>query len=157
MRDGVSAQRQLTLFGSHSEVLSAKRIYRNFWKSSSEKTVLAWRSGFGGVLRPALCRLLDSEESELQSGLEIFVAANQPQVLLDIRNFLTRQRSNCQPDLSTFRNDFLEHLNAEVAATVDRFHDRKWDHTAFIAVWRTIAERPSTPHESRFMPGASIT
>ena len=75
MRDGVSAQRQLTLFGSHSEVLSAKRIYRNFWKSSSEKTVLAWRSGFGGMLRPALCRLLDSEEGELQSGLEIFAAA----------------------------------------------------------------------------------
>lgn len=62
----------------------------------------------------------------------------QPLILLDIRNSLTRQRNNCQAGLSTFRSDYLEHLNAEVTATADRLHDRVWVHTDFIAVWRAI-------------------
>ena len=95
-------------------------------------------------------------EANFNQGLEAFVAQNQSQLLLDVREFLTRQRTNWQQHLATFRNDFLEHRNAEVAATVDRFYDPKWADAVFIAVWRTIAELLSTFLESRFMPNVSI-
>jgi hypothetical protein len=96
-------------------------------------------------------------EANFNQGLEAFVVQNQSQLLLDVREFLTRQRTNWQQDLATFRNDFLEHRNAEVAATVERFYEPKWADMVFIAVWRTIAELLSTFLESRFVPNVSIS
>jgi hypothetical protein len=95
-------------------------------------------------------------EANFNQGLEAFVARNQSQLLLDVREFLTRQRANWQQDLATFRNDYLEHRNSGVAATVDRFYDPTWADMVFVAVWRTIAELLSTFLESRFMPNVSI-
>jgi len=86
-----------------------------------------------------------------------FVAQHQGQLLLDIGEFLTRQRAIWQQDLHTFRNDFLEHRKPNVAATVDRFYDPNWAETTFNAVWRTIAELLSTFLESRFLPSLSIS
>jgi hypothetical protein len=96
-------------------------------------------------------------EVNFKQGLEAFVAQNQAKLLLDVGEFVTRQRINWQQDMATFRNDFLEHRNAPVAATVDRFYDPKWAESMFNAVWRTIAELLSTFLESRFMPNVSIT
>jgi hypothetical protein len=136
-------------------ILNRKKHYENFarvlWHSYKDlwpkiAGLLGYNIGFvfqGGA--------------NFNQGLDAFVAQNQSQLLLDVREFLNRQRITWQQDLATFRNDFLEHRNAEVAATVSRFYDPKWADVVFIAVWRTIAELLSTFLESRFMPNVSIT
>jgi hypothetical protein len=136
-------------------ILNRKKHYENF-------TRVLWH-GYKD-LWPKVAGLLGyhigfvfQAEANFNRGLEAFVAQNQSQLLLDVREFLSRQRTNWQQDLHTFRNDFLEHRKADVAATVDRFYDPKWADLAFTAVWRTIAELLSTFLESRFMPNVSIT
>jgi len=136
-------------------ILNRKKHYENFarvlWHGYKDlwpkvAALLGYDIGF-----------LFQREAIFKQGLEMFVAQNQSQILLNVSEFLTRQRTNWQQDLATFRNDFLEHRKDDVAATVGRFYDPKWSEAVFVAVWKTIAELLSTFLESRFMPNGSIS
>jgi hypothetical protein len=135
-------------------ILNRKQHYENFTRVLWHGYKDLWPKAAG--LLGYKIGFVFQREPGFNQGLEVFVAQNQNQLLLDVREFLTRQRTNWQQDLHTFRNDFLEHRKAEVAATVDRFYDPKWADMVFIAVWRTIAELLSTFLESRFVPNVSI-
>ena len=58
---------------------------------------------------------LFQRDRKFKMGLEAFVAENRDHLLLDLAEFLPRQRNAWQQELKTFRNEYLEHRDAAVA------------------------------------------
>jgi hypothetical protein len=84
------------------------------------------------------------------------VAENRDHLLLDVAEFLTRQRNGWQEELKTFRNEYLEHRDEDVAAQVEKFYEPVWAETVFVHAWRTAAELIVFLLETRFPPQMSI-
>ena len=51
-------------------------------------------------------------DDNFKTGLQAFVTENRGDLLLDIAEFLPRQRNEWQRELKTFRNEYLEHRDA---------------------------------------------
>ena len=100
---------------------------------------------------------LFQRDENFKTGLESFVTENRGNVLLDVAEFLPRQRDGWQKELKTFRNEFLEHRNAGVAAQVEKFYEPAWAEKVFVHAWRTAAELIVFLLETRFPPQFSVT
>ena len=101
---------------------------------------------------------LFQRDGNFKTGLEAFVTENRGNLLLDVGEFLPRQRDGWQQELKTFRNEYLEHQDADVAAQVDKvLASLAWAEKVFIHAWRTAAELIVFLLETRFPPQASIT
>ena len=100
---------------------------------------------------------LFQRDGNFKTGLEAFVTENRGNLLLDVADFLPRQRDGWQQELKTFRNEYLEHRDADVAAQVEKFYEPAWAEKAFVHAWRTAAELIVFLLETRFPPQASIT
>jgi len=100
---------------------------------------------------------LFQRERNFTTGLEAFVADNRLNVLLDLAEFLPRQRNGWQRELMTFRNEYLEHRDADVAAQVEKFYEPAWAERVFVHAWRTAAELIVFLLETRFPAQMSIT
>jgi hypothetical protein len=74
-----------------------------------------------------------------------------------LAEFLPRQRNGWQQELKTFRNEYLEHRDAAVAAQVEKFYEPAWAEKVFVHAWRTTAELFVFLLETRFPPQFSIT
>src|SRR5581483_4167724 len=61
---------------------------------------------------------LFQKEADFEKGLPKFVSSH-PSLILDVPEFLRRQRTNWQRAFSSFRNDFLEHRKADIADFAD--------------------------------------
>jgi hypothetical protein len=99
---------------------------------------------------------LFQRDGKFKTGLEAFVAENRDHLLLDLAEFLPRQRDGWQKKLKTFRNEYLEHRDEDVAAQVEKFYEPAWAETVFVHAWRTAAELIVFPLETRFPPQMSI-
>ena len=100
---------------------------------------------------------LFQRDGNFKTGLEAFVTANRGDLLLDVAEFLPRQREGWQQELKTFRNEYLEHRDADVVAQVEKFYEPAWAEKVFVHAWRTAAELIVFLLETRFPPQASIT
>jgi hypothetical protein len=100
---------------------------------------------------------LFQRDGNFKTGLEAFVAENRGNLLLDLAEFLPRQRDGWQKELKTFRNEYLEHRDADVAAQVEKFYELAWAEKVFVHAWRTAAELIVFLLETRFPPQASVT
>jgi hypothetical protein len=67
--------------------------------------------------------LLFQRDGKFKTGLEAFVAENRDHLLFDVAEFLPRQRDGWQEELKTFRNEYLEHRDEDVAARVEKFYE----------------------------------
>lgn len=90
-------------------------------------------------------------------GLQAFVTENRDGLLLDVAEFLPRQHDGWQQELETFRNNYLEHRKAHVAAQVDNFYVPAWAEKVFLHAWRTAAELIVFLLETRYPPQLAIT
>jgi hypothetical protein len=99
---------------------------------------------------------LFQRDGKFKTGLEAFVAENRDHLLLDVAEFMPRQRDGWQEELKTFRNEYLEHRDADVAAQVEKFYEPAWAEKVFVHAWRTAAELIVFLLETRFPPQASI-
>jgi hypothetical protein len=100
---------------------------------------------------------LFQRDAEFKKGLEAFVTANLGNLLLSVAEFLPRQRDGWQDELKTFRNEYLEHRNADVAAKVEKFYKPAWAEKVFLHAWRTTAEIIVFLLETRFPAMLSVT
>jgi hypothetical protein len=100
---------------------------------------------------------LFQRDENFKTGLEAFVTVNRGNLLLDVGEFLPRQRDGWQQELKTFRNEYVEHRDADVAAHVEKFYEPVWGEKNFVHAWRTAAELIGVLVETRFPPRASIT
>jgi hypothetical protein len=100
---------------------------------------------------------LFQRDGNFKTGLEAFVTENRGNLLLDVADFLPRQRDGWQQELKTFRNEYLEHRDDDVAAQVEKFYEPAWAEKVFVHAWRTAAELIVFLLETRFPPQASIT
>jgi hypothetical protein len=62
-------------------------------------------------------------DGKFKTGLEAFVAENRDHLLLDVAEFLPRQRDGWQEELKTLRNEYLEYRDEDVAAKVEKFYE----------------------------------
>jgi len=99
---------------------------------------------------------LFQRDGKFKSGLEAFVAENRDHLLLDVAEFMPRQRDGWQDELKTFRNEYLEHRDEDVASQVEKFYEPAWAETVFVHAWRTAAELIVFLLETRFPPQMSI-
>lgn len=95
-------------------------------------------------------------DENFQAGLEAFVTENRGNVLLDVAEFLSRQRDGWQKELKTFRNEYLEHRDADVAMQVEKFYETAWAEKVFVHAWRTVAELIVFLLETRFPSQFSV-
>lgn len=136
-------------------VLNRKKHYDDFARS-------LWH-GYKDLM-PKIAGLLGynigflfQRDAEFKKGLNAFVADNDGNLLLNVSEFLPRQRSGWQDELKTFRNEYLEHRNADVAARVEQFYKPAWAETVFTHAWRTAAELIVFLLETRFPAMLSVT
>ena len=135
-------------------VLNRKKHYDDF--------VRALWHGYKDLM-PKIAELLGYDigflfqrDGKFKSGLEAFVAENRDHLLLDVAEFLPRQRDGWQEELKTFRNEYLEHRDEDVASQVEKFYEPAWAETVFVHAWRTAAELIVFLLETRFPPQMSI-
>ena len=100
---------------------------------------------------------LFQRDAIFRKGLEAFAANNRGNLLLNVAEFMPRQRNGWQDELKTFRNEYLEHRDADVAAKVAQFYEPAWVEKIFVHAWRTAAELIVFLLETRFPPMFSIT
>ena len=138
----------------HIPVLNRKKHYDDF--------VRALWHGYKDLM-PKIAELLGYDigflfqrDGKFKSGLEAFVAENRDHLLLDVAEFLPRQRDGWQKELKTFRNEYLEHRDEDVASQVEKFYEPAWAETVFVHAWRTAAELIVFLLETRFPPQMSI-
>jgi hypothetical protein len=135
-------------------VLNRKKHYDDFARA-------LWH-GYKDLM-PKVVSLLDynigflfQRDGNFKTGLEAFVIENRGNLLLDFAEFLPRQRDGWQQELKTFRNEYLEHRDADVAAQVEKFYEPAWVEKVFVHAWRTAAELIVFLLETRFPPQMSI-
>jgi hypothetical protein len=136
-------------------VLNRKKHYDDF--------VRALWHGYKDLM-PKVLRLLGYDigflfqrDGNFKSGLKAFVTENRNYLLLDVAEFLPRQRDGWQRELKMLRNEYLEHRDADVAAQVQKFYEPAWAEKVFVHAWRTAAELIVFLLETRFPPQMSIT
>jgi hypothetical protein len=141
--------------GHHIPVLNRKKHYEDFARS-------LWH-GYKDLM-PKVVGLLGYDtgfvfqrDGKFKAGLEAFVADNHGDLLLNVAEFLPRQRNGWQEELKTFRNGYLEHRDADVAAQVERFYEPVWAEKVFLHAWRTAAELIVFLLETRFPAMLSVT
>jgi len=136
-------------------VLNRKKHYDDF--------VRALWHGYKDLMPRVLCLVgydvgfLFQRDGNFKAGLEAFVTENRDYLLLDVSEFLPRQRDGWQQELKTFRNEYLEHRDADAAAQVEKFYEPTWAERVFVHAWRTAAELIVFLLETRFPPQMSIT
>jgi len=81
-------------------ILNRKKHYENFARVLWHGYKDLW-SKVAGLLGYNI-GFVFQREANFNQSLEAFVSQNQSQLLLDVREFLTRQRTNWQHDLATF-------------------------------------------------------
>ena len=135
-------------------VLNRKKHYDDFanslWRGYKDRMpkvteLLGYNIGF-----------LFQADDNFKAGLEAFVEENKGHILLNLAEFLPRQRDKWQQDLKTFRNQYLEHRDDDVAANVEKFYEPAWAEMVFVHAWRTAAELIVFLLETRFPPQMSI-
>ena len=136
-------------------VLNRKKHYDDFARSlwHGYKDLMPKVAGLLGYK----IGFLFQRDVEFKKGLEAFVAENHGNLLLSVAEFLPRQRYGWQDELKTFRNEYLEHRNADVAAKVEKFYDPAWAEKVFVHAWRTAAELIVVLLETRFPAMLSVT
>ncbi len=136
-------------------VLNRKKHYDDFaislWRGYKDRMLkvvdlLGYDIGF-----------LFQDDDTFKAGLEAFVTENRGNLLLNVAEFLPRQRGEWQQDLEMFRNRSLEHRDADVVTQVEKFYEPTWAENVFVHAWRTAAELIVFLLETRFPPQVSIT
>ncbi len=132
--------------------LNRRQIYEDFarglwhaYKDLFPKAVLLTGFEIGFLFK---------KEADFEKELAKFMA-KVPSLILDLPEFVRRQRTNWQQGLAGFRNDYLEHRKVEFADVASYYQPRTAE-MLFEHVWRTMYELFPPFLEARFAPMLSI-
>jgi hypothetical protein len=100
---------------------------------------------------------LFQRDGKFKMGLEAFIAENRDHLLLDLAEFLPRQRNGWQQELKTLRNEYLEHRDAAVAAQVEKFYEPAWAEKVFVHRRRVTSAAATTTSAGMLKRGAPIS